>query len=246
MAKSTTAEIGVLYSIPGIVFCIALTLVSALAWSQPDNGQALFEARCAACHDLPDPMAPPDEGWAERLELMAPLARLKDGDKQDVLSYLLEHTQHSVNVAALEEDRSFFEEKCSRCHALQRIFLEPLTDESRHHVVVRMQARSGTDWLSDEDVERVLNYLAVATPDTAPPESLSADAGAREIFDVRCTGCHTLERVFTMSADSHEDGSPVWEHVVGRMRGKAPQWITDTEAQRILEYLREAMPSPVG
>jgi len=176
---------------------------------------------------------------------MAPLARLKPAQQRDVLAYLREHTQQSVNVAALEEDRSFFEEKCSRCHSLQRIFLEPLTDESRRHVVARMQARSGTDWLSDEDVERVLSYLAVATPEISPPEALSADANAREIFEVRCTGCHTLERIFTRSIDS-QGGRLAWEHVVGRMRGKAPQWMTDIEAQRILEYLQDTMSVPTG
>ncbi len=245
MAKRTTVGTEIVHAICGIVFFVALTLANVPAWSQLDEGQALFEVRCAACHDLPNPAEPPPEGWSEQLELMAPLARLKPPQQQDVLAYLLEHTQQSVNMAALEEDRSFFEEKCSRCHSLERIFLEPLTDESRRHVVARMQARSGTDWLSDEDVGRVLNYLAVATPEIRPPEPLSADASASDIFEARCTGCHTLERIFTRSVDS-QDGGLAWDHVVGRMRGKAPQWMTDTEAQRILEYLQDTISVPTG
>ncbi len=233
------------HALGGVVFCVALTLASVPAWSQSDDGQALFEVRCAACHDLPNPAESPAEGWVEQLELMAPLARLKPTQQQDVLAYLLEHTQQSVNVAALEEDRLFFEEKCSHCHSLQRIFMEPLTDESRGHVVARMQARSGTDWLSDEDVGRVLSYLAVRTTEIQPPALLSAAASASEIFEARCTGCHSLERIFTRPADS-QDGGFEWDHVVGRMRGKAPQWMTDTEAQRILEYLRDVMSPPIG
>ncbi len=229
----------------GVVFYIVLAFASVPAWSQSDDGKALFEVRCAACHELPNPAEPPTEGWLEQLEKMAPLARLKQGQQQEVLTYLLAHTQQSVNVAALEEDRAFFEEKCSRCHSLQRIFLEPLTDESRQHVVARMKARSGTDWLSDEDVGRVLNYLAVATPEIEPPEPLSAAASAYEIFEVRCTGCHTLERIFAKSLDS-ENGGSAWEHVVGRMRGKAPQWMTDAETQSILEYLQDVMSPPTG
>ncbi len=245
MAERTTAGTEVFHTYYGIVFYVALTLASVPTWAQIDEGQALFEVRCAACHDLPNPAEPPPTGWSEQLELMAPLARLKPAQQQDVLVYLLEHTQQSVNMAALEEDRSFFEEKCSRCHSLERIFLEPLTDESRGHVVARMQARSGTDWLSDEDVRRVLNYLAVATPEIEPPEPLNADASTSEIFEVRCTGCHTLERIFTRSVDSQDDAL-AWDHVVGRMRGKAPQWMTDTEAHRILEYLQDVMSSPIG
>ena len=235
----------VVHAVSGVVLYVALMLTSVSAWSQPDNGKALFEVRCAACHDLPNPAEAPPAGWSEQLELMAPLARLKDGEQQDVLTYLLEHTQQSVKMVALEEDRLFFEEKCSRCHSLQRIFLEPLTDESRRHVVARMQTRSGTDWLSDEDVGRVLNYLAVATTEIEPSAPLSADVSASEIFNVRCTGCHTLERIFTKSIDSQDDGS-AWDHVVGRMRGKAPQWMTNIEAQRILEYLRDTMSPPAG
>ena len=245
MAERAAAGTEFVHAFCRVVFYVALTLASVSAWPQPDDGQALFEVRCAACHDLPNPAEPPPEGWSEQLELMAPLARLKPAQQQDVLAYLLEHTQQSVNMAALEEDRSFFEEKCSRCHSLERIFLEPLTDESRGHVVARMQARSGTDWLSDENVGRVLNYLAVATPELEPPEPLSADASASEIFEVRCTGCHPLERIFTRSVDRQDDGL-AWDHVVGRMRGKAPQWMTDTEAQRILEYLQNTMSIPIG
>ncbi len=237
MAERTTAGTEVARALCGVVVYVALLLASVPAWSQTGNGQALFEVRCAACHDLPNPAEAPLEGWSEQLELMAPLARLKPAQQQDVLAYLLEHTRQSVNMAALEEDRSFFEEKCSRCHSLQRIFLEPLTDESRQHVVARMQVRSGTGWLSDEDVGRVLNYLAVVTTEFKPPAPLSADASAGEIFEVRCTGCHTLERIFARSVDG-QDGSLGWDHVVGRMRGKAPQWMTELEAQTILEYLQ--------
>ena len=71
------------------------------------------------------------------------------------------------------------------------------------------------------------------------------DASAREIFEVRCTGCHTLERIFTKSVDS-QDRDLAWDHVVGRMRGKAPQWMTDIESQTILEYLRGTMSPPIG
>ena len=108
-----------------------------------------------------------------------------------------------------------------------------------------MQARSGTDWLSDEDVERVLNYLTAATTEIEPPEPLSTDASSREIFEVRRTGCHSLERIFTRPVDSQED-SLAWDHVGGRMRGKAPQWMTDTEAQTILEYLQDVLTRPIG
>jgi mono/diheme cytochrome c family protein len=215
----------------------ALMLVFSSAWSATLDGQNLFEKRCIACHKLPDLAQPPPEGWAERLELMAPQARLKPAQKAAVLEYLLSHTKNSVAAAALEEDRVLFEEKCSRCHTLERVFLIPLNDEARQHVVHRMQARSGTGWLSDEEVERILAYLALAGDEVTVAQAVGLDAGGKELFFTRCSACHTVERVFLQLGDSAQDNPP-WAHTVSRMRSKAPQWMTDEEATQILEYLQ--------
>jgi mono/diheme cytochrome c family protein len=215
----------------------ALMLVFPSAWPATQDGQNLFEKRCIACHKLPDPAQPPPEGWAERLELMAPQARLKSAQKAAVLEYLLSHTRTSVAAAALDEDRVLFEEKCSRCHTLERVFLIPLTDEARQHVVHRMQARSGTGWLSDEDVERILAYLAIAGQEVTVAQAVGSDAGGQEMFFTRCSACHTIERVFSKLEDSAQDNPP-WAHTVSRMRGKAPQWMTEEETALILEYLQ--------
>ncbi len=117
-----------------------------------DDGKIIFEERYSGCHDLPDPNTPPPEGWEKQLDLMAILARIQTDEKASVLTYLMSHAKQSVRTAALQEDEALFEQKCSRCHTLERIFLEPLTDESRRHVVARMQERSGISWLSDEYV----------------------------------------------------------------------------------------------
>lgn len=215
----------------------ALMLVFSSAWSATQDGQNLFEKRCIACHKLPDPAQPPPEGWAERLELMAPQARLKPAQKVAVLEYLLSHTKNSVAAAALDEDRVLFEEKCSRCHTLERVFLIPLTDEARRHVVHRMQARSGTGWLSDEEVERILAYLAIAGEEVTVAQAVGPDAGGEELFFTRCSACHTVERVFLQLEDSAPDNPP-WAHTVSRMRSKAPQWMTEEEAAQIQEYLQ--------
>ncbi len=218
-----------------------LLALSAAAWSaDPAVGQGLFEKRCVACHKLPDPGQPPSNGWAQQLDLMAPLARLKKGQKEEVLGYLLSHTRDAAMTAALDEDRMLFEEKCSLCHSLDRIFLQPLEGEDLQHVVSRMQSRSGTDWLSDQEVERVLAYLSEARE---PPPSVSLDHGETpvQIFAVRCSACHTLERIFA-NLDEAEDPAEFWSHTVSRMRGKSPQWMSESEASEILAYLQSVVP----
>ena len=227
------------------IFAAVLLLSNSTAWPAAQEGKSLFEKRCIACHKLPNPDEPPPEGWEQRLEVMAPLARLKADQKKDILEYLLAHTQQSTQAAALNEDKNLFEEKCSRCHSLDRIFLEPLTVESRRHIVSRMQERSGTSWLSDEDVERILNYLDANVTEAKPGELLAADATGERIFQARCSACHNLERIYATLANGGGPQNPAWAHTVSRMRGKAPQWMTEAEAAEIINYLR-SLSEPAG
>lgn len=219
------------------IACPALLLLTTAASPAVPDGQALFEKRCGACHKLPDPAQPPDVGWERQLEIMAPLARLQGGQKQDVIDYLLSHTRDASMDAALEEDRLLFEEKCSRCHSLERVLLSRLDEDELRHVVVRMQNRSGTDWISDDDVERVLAYLEQAPSAFTPPMDVPDDASPEQIFAVRCSACHTLERVF-LSMDESKPSAEFWSHTISRMRGKAPQWMSESEANKVIEYLQ--------
>ena len=219
---------------------IAFFLLSVPAYSALEEGEALFAKRCGTCHKLPDPNHPPKEGWARRLDMMAPMAGLKKEQKQDVLEYLVYHSKNVEKEAALAEDRTFFETKCSYCHSVDRVFLMPFNDENRRHVVERMQNRAGSDWISDADAERILSYLATATVEVQAPERLNGRSG-QEILRARCTACHTLERIF-LELDEHPSDSELWTHIVSRMRGKAPQWISEAEAKSIIEYLQTLEP----
>ncbi len=219
---------------------IAFFLLSVPAYSALDEGEALFTKRCGTCHKLPDPNRSPKEGWAKRLDMMAPMAGLKKEQKKDVLEYLVYHSRDMEQETALAEDRAFFETKCSYCHSVDRVFLVPFSDENRRHVVERMQNRAGSDWISDADAERILSYLAKATVGVPAPERLSGRSG-QEILRARCTVCHTLERIF-LELDEHPSDSELWTHIVSRMRGKAPQWISEYEAQSIIDYLQTLEP----
>ena len=214
---------------------LSIAGLSAAASAAEADGQNLYEKRCAACHKLPDPGFAPSIGWEQQLEIMAPLARLKGDQKQDILAYLQAHSRSAAMDASLDEDQVLFEEKCSHCHNLDRILLSPLEGESLRHVINRMQSRSGANWLSDEEVERVLAYLS-KVPRMVESTALAAGAGPDQIFAARCSACHTLERVYQALEDGG-DVSEFWSHTVSRMQGKAPQWMSETEAGQILDYL---------
>lgn len=200
------------------------------------EGQNLFEKRCSACHRLPNPDEPPSIGWEKQLTMMAPLARLKSGQKEQVLDFLMSHSRDAAMQSSLDEDRQLFEEKCSRCHTVDRVLLSPLRGESLKHVVNRMQSRSGSDWISDSDAERVLAYLETVPQNGHEDGGLGENSSPAEIFSLRCSACHTLERIFQKSGEAGT--KQAWSHTVSRMREKAPQWMTDEEAVKILEYLQ--------
>ena len=63
----------------------------------------------------------------------------------------------------------------------------------------------------------------------APP----GEPGGEELLQVRCTRCHTLDRVQAAAKTQAE-----WEATVERMRGKGAE-LTDAEAQTVVEYLTE-------
>jgi len=172
---------------------------------------------------------------------MAPLARLKKDQKQSVLDYLVSHSQQASMTAVPDEDRIVFETKCSRCHTVDCVLLSPLQGESLRHVVNRMQSRSGTDWLSYRDVERALSYLGTISHDTRSSAATNGKTAPAEIFALRCSGCHTLERAF-LSLIEAENVEDFWSHTVSRMRGKAPQWMFEADAGEILNYLRSLTP----
>jgi len=219
---------------------IGLFTLSVQALASVDEGEAIFNKRCHTCHKLPDPNHPPKEGWVKRLDRMAPMAGLKKEQKQNVLDYLLYHSKNVEKEAVLAEDRAFFESKCSYCHALDRVFLIPFSEESRRHVVERMQNRAGEDWISDDDAERILSYLSKLTPKVQEPERLDGKNG-HEIMKARCTACHSLERIF-LELDEYQGEADLWPHIVNRMRSKAPQWISQSEAQSIIDYLNTLEP----
>lgn len=138
-----------------ILFILPLTLSASPA------GKEVFEERCHRCHDLPDPSTAPAMGWEKRLKLMAKLAKLSPDQKSDVLTYLQSHSKSAEKTISLADERRLFEQKCSLCHTLDRIFLEPMTDKTRQHIVKRMREKN-QQWISDEESMQILDYLSKA------------------------------------------------------------------------------------
>ena len=78
------------------------------------------------------------------------------------------------------------------------------------------------------------------------PEHASVEGDDSEVFRARCAACHPLERAYLYLETELE---PHWELLVRRMQAKAPEWITDAEAEAVVRYLSAQQPqlrTPVG
>lgn len=63
-----------------------------------------------------------------------------------------------IDKRDIADDEILFGVKCARCHSLERVYLRDRNDEENRYMVKRMQAMD-PEWISDEEAERVIEYL---------------------------------------------------------------------------------------
>lgn len=71
-------------------------------------------------------------------------------------------------------------------------------------------------------------------PPAAPPPAPAASPAAegKALFEQKCGVCHGLDRA-TARAESKEK----WAQIVKEMQGRRPDWISDADAAKIVEFL---------
>lgn len=81
--------------------------------------------------------------------------------------------------------------------------------------------------------------LAVACSKPEPPKqeappapAVSAVEEGKALFEQKCSVCHGVDRA-TARAETKEK----WFAVIREMQGRKADWISDAEAEKILEYL---------
>ena len=230
----------------GLHYCfiiLALSISPALFAADQNSGQAVFEARCHQCHKQPDPSQPPPEGWQKKLDKMSVFARLKKQQKADVLAYLQKHSQQESIKAVVANDQLLLKEKCTVCHLMGRIVLEGLDGDAGKHILERMQSYAGANTITDDELNRIFAYMQNGT-ELAKPERVETSDPAK-LLAARCTACHSLERVFT-KLQSKDNTDATWTHIISRMRGKAPDWVSEDEAAMLANYISTLGSSPEG
>ena len=170
---------------------------------------------------------------------MGSVVDLKPEEQAEVLSFFQHHGQEASRLIAMARERRVFVEKCGLCHNPNRVFLQPFEGPALRETIKRMQARA-PDLISDEDINTVISYVESGAEGNILVEREESTGSPATVFRVRCSSCHTLERSFLKL--EREGDRVQWAPTVRRMQARAPQWISDHEAETIIAYLEGLKP----
>jgi ferredoxin-NADP reductase len=139
-----------------------------------NTAASTMEKRCSKCHNL-DRIAGARKdapGWLATVNRMKALpdSGISEEDSRIIVSYLASQMgpKGSVAAASLEVARAVVDQRCGRCHSLDRVYKTAETPEEWRATVDRMvsyAAGSGNALQPGED-EQIVTYLsATQTPD---------------------------------------------------------------------------------
>ena len=127
-----------------------------------------------------------------------------------------------------------YEEKCSKCHTLDRVFADLKTEEEWRSCVARMM-RKNPLWITPEDSEHIIQEIFKVRGDiiSQMPQK-KRFKNARLLFIDRCTKCHQVDRILNQVKTREE-----WKETVLRMRDNAPELFYHNDVSIIANFLAE-------
>jgi len=134
--------------------------------------------------------------------------------------YLLRTT---VDIASV--NKSLVEQKCSKCHTLERAY-STITTKDGWKAIVEEMRNYDKQWIADSDVPKMVDYLFKIRGTVEKTEI------AKSLFERKCSKCHPLEVALSKSMTKEQ-----WLEVVKRMQGKDRDWLTDEDIVKISDYL---------
>ncbi|OOP56201.1 MAG: hypothetical protein AYP45_10415 [Candidatus Brocadia carolinensis] len=143
-------------------------------------------------------------------------------------------TQEAQEKFQYKAPEYLYEEKCSKCHTLERVFAETKTEDEWRICVARMMAKSPL-WIADKEGERIVDEIVHGRKDTVVATSqIKKYDDVHVLFVDRCTRCHTLTRILKQNKTREE-----WQETILRMRENAPELFLDEDIPIITDYLAE-------
>src|SRR5713101_926181 len=148
---------------------------------------ATMEKRCSKCHNL-DRIAGARKdarGWLATVNRMRmlPDSGISEGDSRIIVSYLASRTapRGALGSTDLEVARALVDQRCGRCHTLDRVYKAAQTPEEWSATVARMvsYAAGSTGAIQPGEDQQIIAYLsATQTPDAVTQRKAQAAAAS--------------------------------------------------------------------
>ena len=133
----------------------------------------LMQKRCSKCHNLDRVVGARKDaqGWLATVDRMRarPDAGISERDARLIVSYLASQyrPEDSRTTAVMEVERAVVDQRCGRCHNLDRVFKTIQSPDEWRETVARMAdyAAGSTAALQNEEQNQIIEYLsATQTP----------------------------------------------------------------------------------
>jgi ferredoxin-NADP reductase len=143
---------------------------------------ATMEKRCSKCHNL-DRIAGARKdarGWLATVNRMQALpdSGISDQDSRIIVSYLASRTA-STGLPTLEVARALVDQRCGRCHSLDRVYKTAKTPPEWSATVTRMinLAAGSVNAIPSGEEQQIVAYLsATQTPDSINRKTVQTEA----------------------------------------------------------------------
>jgi ferredoxin-NADP reductase len=143
----------------------------------------LMQKRCAKCHNLDRVVGARKDarGWAATVDRMRALpgAGISESEAEAIVSYLTVQNRPggSESTARMEVARALVDQRCGRCHSLDRVYQTVQGRNQWRETVTRMvgYAAGSTGALQPGEDQQIIDYLAATqTPDAADKRKAEA------------------------------------------------------------------------
>jgi ferredoxin-NADP reductase len=145
----------------------------------------LMQRRCSKCHNLDRVVGARKDaqGWGATVEHMRLMtgAGISKAEAQTIIAFLASQNrpQGSQSTAKTEVARALVDQRCGRCHSLDRVYETVQTPAKWRETVTRMvgYAAGSAGALQPGEDQQIINYLAdTQTPEAAAKRKAETDA----------------------------------------------------------------------
>jgi ferredoxin-NADP reductase len=149
-----------------------------------DLAAATMEQRCSKCHNLDRVVGARKDirGWQATVSRMSalPHSGISKEDSRIIVSYLASHMV-PAEPSGPEVSRALVDQRCGRCHNLDRVYKTAATPEKWRAIVTRMVGfaeGSGNAFQPGEDQQIIAYLSATQTPDAVRQRKAQAAAAS--------------------------------------------------------------------